>query len=379
VATFINHIAEGFGLSTAPFVALCVALIFLTGGLLFISAVFTSRIMKSSHHRGAQLLRSQYQKILNKIVVNETFSETGAPDAAFEYYMAELRLIAGASNFSRQLLLTQILEIKKSLTGRSAKALVKTYYAMLLHRESLRKLNAFRWQKKALAIRELAEMRYHKSVPLIERFLNSDNRTLQEECLMALVQLEDKPLAFLNHYKGDLSLWMRMNIYRYLRNIDHRNLPLFSQYFNHPKLSVRLFCVSMTRRFKQVSSVPGLVDMLYSENAKIVGVAVSALGEMEAFEYRAEIAKLSMHVWRFHTLAERVVRCLGSIGEKETDVDLIGRFLEHPCYAVRFEAVSSLKKLGTPGEEFLQRFNVNNDNKIDSMLRHFSEELLNNC
>lgn len=375
--TMINQLAESYGFSSAAFVVLCIAFIFFVGGFIFIGVVFASRIIKSGHHRRSHLLRSQYQKILNKIIVNETFSEPGAPDAAFEFYMAELRLIAGASPFSRQLLLAQILEIKKSLTGNSAKALVRTYYAMLLHKESTRKLKAFKWQTKALGIRELAEMGYGKSAPLVEKFLYSSNRTLQEESLMALVRLEDKPLAFLNHYKGELSRWMRINIYRYLRNIDHRKLPVFSQYFNHPNLSVRLFSVSMTRRFKQTASVPGLVDVLYSENAKLVGLAVSALGELEAFQYRSEIAKLSMHVWRFPKLSKRVVQCLGRIGDNEADLDVVGRFLEHPCYSVRFEAVSALKELGLPGEEFLQRFNIANNNKIDSILRHFGEPLLN--
>ncbi|MEX1241106.1 MAG: hypothetical protein WEB30_15385 [Cyclobacteriaceae bacterium] len=248
---------------------------------------------------------------------------------------------------------------------------------MLLYKESLKKLKASGWQKKALAVRELGEMGYRKSTPLVEKCLYSGNRTLQEESLMALVRLEDEPLAFLNRYKGELSLWMRINIYRYLQNIDHRRLPLFSQYFNHPNLSVRLFSMSMTRRFKQSSSVAGLVDMLYDENAKVVGLAVSALGELEAFQYRAQIAKLSMHVWRFHDLSKRVMQCLGSIGDKERDVDLVGRFLDHPCYTVRFEAVSALKKLGLQGEEFLQRFSINNHKKIDSILQHFAEPLLN--
>lgn len=374
--TSIHHIAEDFGFATAPFVLLCLALLFLAAGLIFIAGILGSRVIKSKHQRRAQLLHSQFQKVLNKIVVNETFSEGEAPDAAFEYYMAELRLLAGSSVFSRRLLLTQIMQIKKSLTGKSAKALVKTYYAMLLYKESLRKLRAFRWQDKAMALRELAEMGYTKSTSRIERCLYSNNRTLRQESLMALVRLEEEPLAFLKQYKGELSLWMRINIYRYLKNIDHRRLPLFSQYFNHPNVSVRLFSMSMTRRFKQASSVAGLVDMLYSDNAKVVGLAVSTLGEMEAFQYRQEIAKLAMHVWRFPNLAKRVVKCLGSIGDSETDVDLVGRFLEHPSYEVRFEAVSSLKELGPQGEALLQTFTVDN-NKIDSLLRHFSEPLLN--
>lgn len=375
--TWIEHIAGGsLYVSTEASLAFYAALVFVAGGFLCICHLFADRFSK--WHYGAReiSLRFQYQKILNKIVVNESFSEKGAPNAAFEYYMAELRLIMGNSNFARQLLLAQVLEVKKNLTGNSATALVKTYYALHLYNESLKKIKTNKWQKKAMGIRELAEMGYRKSSPLVAKFLNSDNQALMEESFMALVRLEDKPLSFLNDYKGDLSLWMRINIYRYLQHLDQRKVPLFNQYFNHPNISVRLFSISMARQFKQRSSLPDLAELLYSDNAAVVGLAISALGELEGYEYRQEITNLSTHVWRFEKLAKRIVKCLGSIGNKETDIPLVGKFLSHPSYWVRFEAVSVLKTFGIQGEEFLQQFNSNNKKSIDTILRHFSDPLL---
>ncbi len=350
---------------------------FLTGSLVFIAAIFVSRMIKSHYRRREHSLRFRYQKILNKIVVNETCSEVGLPNAAFEYYMAELRLVLGGSNFSRQLLLTQIMEFKKSLTGNSASALVKTYYDLLLFKESFRKVKNRKWQKKALGIRELAEMEYRKSIPSIVRFLYTRNQTLREESIMALVRLEEKPLSFLNHYKGDLSPWMRINVHRYLRNLDYRNLPSFSKHFNHSNLSVRLFSISMARHFRQSSSLHDLAELLYSDNPKVVGLAIAALGELEAYQYRQTIADLSKHVWRFEKLAIRVLKCLGNIGDKQADLEVVGEFLSHPCYSVRFQAVAALKKFGSAGEAFLQTFNrEDHDKPIDGILRHFSEPLL---
>lgn len=352
------------------------SLLFLTGGVLLILILFTSRITKSRRHRHRSALRAQYQRILNKIIVNETFSEKGTPLPAFEFYMAELRLVTGNSSFARQLLITQLLELKKNLTGNSSQALVKTYYALHLYTQSLHNIRSFAWQKKALAIRELAEMECKESIPVISGFLDTRNRTLREETFMALVRLEDRPLSFLNHYPLDLSKWMRINIHTYLSKLDHYKLPVFSQWFDHPNLTVRLFCISMARVFRQTASLPGLVDMLYSADPKIVRLSVITLGELEAYQYRREIANLASHVWNFEKLAVSVVRCLGIIGDMETDAERVSTFLSHPMYTVRYEAVSALKKLGAKGHAHLQAFNRENNSCLEPMMQHLSEPLL---
>lgn len=353
-----------------------VAAIFLTGCVASLLVLLVCRIARFSCERRASRLRCLYKKVLNKVVVHERFSGPGNPDAPFEFHMAELRLIAGDSRFARQVLLTQILELKKSVTGRSAEVLLKVCYAMQLERVCFWKLGSRGWQKRALAIRELAQMGHTSSAAGVAGFLYSKNEILREESLMAMVALEDRPLSFLTHYKGGLSLWMRLNIYAYLQRVDHKQLPVFSAHFNHPDLSVRLFSISMARRFKQTASLPGLVDMLYSDNAQLVGLAISAVEEMEAFSCREHIVRLALHVWRFEKLSERVVRCLGVIGDKEEDVDLLAKFLDHPSYAVRFQAAASLKKMGAAGEELLQKPRMPHQVCIQGILLHLSEPLL---
>lgn len=374
--SLLEYMANDIHFSSEVLLIFRITFVLLTCGILIILNLFASRIIKSYYQKRESFLRTRYQQILNKVIVNEMYSEAGGGNKAFEFYMAELRLICENSRFSRQVLINQILEIKKNLTGNSSSVLVKTFYEMLLFNDSLRKLKSFAWQKKALGIRELAEMGYRESMPLIIRSLNDNNQTLRQESFMALVRLEDRPLSFFAHYDRDISLWMRINIYNYLSKLDHRKLPVFSQWFNHRNMTVRLFSISMARQFKQTTSIPGLVDMLYSDNAKIVGLAVAALGEMEAYQHRQEIVTLASHVWRFEKLAIRVVQCLGRIGDTDMDIPVVGKFLSHPSYAVRFEAVSALKKLGANGERLLRDFNTENNRGIQNLLNHFDEPLL---
>src|SRR3990170_3445911 len=80
-------------ISIESFVVFCIALIFMMGGLVCIAGLLASRIIRSHYGKRENSLRFQYQKILNKIVVNEIVSEKASPNAAFEFYVAELRLI----------------------------------------------------------------------------------------------------------------------------------------------------------------------------------------------------------------------------------------------------------------------------------------------
>lgn len=193
---------------------------------------------------------------------------------------------------------------------------------------------------------------------------------------MALVLLEERPLSFLDNYKRDLSPWMELNIFHHLSKLDQRALPDFSRWFHHHNFTVRVFCINMARHFRQTSSLPALADLLYSDNAAIVRVTVQALGELQAHEHRGLVKRIANNAWHFEKLAITALRCLALIGDVHEDVKLLCKFLSHPLYAVRFEAVCALRQLGAHGNAALRDFNNHNDGCLDGMLLHFSEPLL---
>lgn len=353
-----------------------VTLIILTFSLSLVGAILILRHIKSQTIRRKDGLCAGFQRILNKIIVNESYSTSDVADAAFEFYMAELRLLTGNSKFSRELLSTHLIHVKKNLTGSSAEALEATYRALMLYNESIAKLKSLRWQRKVQGIREVAEMNCQRAVPLVEKLLYSKHQIVREEALIALVRLEEKPLAFLHHFKGYLSPWMRINITRHLERLDPRCLPVFSDFFYQSNLSVQLFSMSMARRFQQQASAHGLADMLYSPNPKVVGLAISALGDLEAHQYREQLAKVIMHMWSYEKLAQKIIRTFSRIGHMEKDAPLLAKFLAHPSYDVRFETVSALLQFGQAGKIQLDMAGKNGNAALNKIIGHLSEPLL---
>lgn len=363
--------------SSAASLFILIALFFLGCSVLIILTLFASRLIKSSYKRRASVLRFQCQKILNAIVIHELYSTTAQPVSAFEYRLGELRLLTGHSGFAQQVLIDSLLELKKNLSGASARALIVTYYELNLHQRSVRKLRSFLWKRRAQGIRELSEMGHRESIPAIMKFVNTGEPILRQESVMALVRLaDDNPLFFLDDYHQDFTMWMRINIYYYLTQQDVRKLPVFSRWFTHSNTSIVLFCISMVRQFRQTESLPELSRLLSSPDVKVVTAAVQALGEMEAYQYAADVIALTDRAWNDEKLSRRLVRCLGMIGDAREGLDAIIRFLSHPVYSVYREAALALRKLGPEGQAALTQFNADNDGILTPVIRHIEEPLL---
>jgi HEAT repeat protein len=375
--SWLENVRNTTQFNESEYFLLILALSLLVGAALFVLILYISRVFKSYREKRSNALRERFRKILNMIIVNETYSTSKQPITAFEYRMAELRSIIGNSDFARQVLIQQLVSIKKSLSGSSSRALTTTYLSLNLDDFSKKNLKSWLWKNKAQSIRELTEMEDAGSIPLISKFLHSRNPVLREESFMALTRLEkDDPFFFLNDYTDELTLWMRINIHHYLAKLDPRKIPSFSKWFNHKNLDVSLFAISMAKYFRQTSSGSALVALLKNPNSEIVRLAVETLGELDAFDCVEEIAALFDRAWNDENIAKRFVRCLGRIGDPDSHTHLIGRFLAHHSHDVKFEAAIALKKMNEKGEAFLISFNKENENSIESILKHISEPLL---
>jgi hypothetical protein len=374
--TWFDGIRQSVHLGGDEFWFICIALFFLTVGVFQIALLFIVRIQKSIYLKREQRIKFQFQKILNAIIIHETFSGN-APTSAFQFRMAELREIMDNKKFNKQILIHQILEIEKSLSGSSATALTTTYRELELYKVSMRKLNSLRWYKKAQGIRELGEMKYKQALPRIVKFLDARNQTLREETFMGVVRLsEDDPLFFLDSYHRELTPWMRINIHHYLARLESRKLPSFQKWFFHNNTSVALFSISMARYFRQTSCLPELVKLLNATDKKVIGLALETIGAMEAYQCADDVASMKDKVWEDDKLSTRFVRCLGKIGDPANDGKVISSFLAHPAYSVRFEAAGALRKLGASGEHEIRKFNEENENAIAGIIRHLEEPLL---
>lgn len=352
-----------------------IAGIFFGCGVLFIAFLFMSRVVKSSRLKKELHFQSIFQSSLNFIIVQEWTGET--PEPSYWLELQKLDPILRRHALARQVMVNQLVNMKKSLSGAPSRMLDKTYRDLHLHRFSIRKLSRRYWKVQAQGIRELTEMNYHDPALFMEVLIKAGNKTLQEEIVTATVRLDKQnPLAFLEQYDGEITSWMRINIHHHLALLDPRSLPDFSRWFPARKEDVVLFAISMARHFRQNGCIPALVPLLNHENPVIVASAIRALSELEAYDTADQVVAVSERYWDDKQISTCIVRYLGTVSHSDTHLEALAKYLDHKSYSVRSDAVRALTRLGDRAKERLHTHNKLRRGRLTQMIEHANEPLL---
>jgi hypothetical protein len=356
------------------YVLLILALSFLSLGIGCVLFLFLSRIVKNYNIRKKKRLQAAFQQSLNSILFNE---DSEMPEASYRFHLNQIKKIMGNSIFARHTIVGQILGIKKSLSGSASKRLDRVYRDLDLIAFSMRKLTSWSWKNRAQGIRELTEVNYYDRTLFQKVKSRTKNQTLLEEIFMSTVRLDNEnPLSFFDGYQGDVSDWMRINIYRYLSFRDIRTLPQFSNWFRNENKDVVIFAVGMAKQFRQMSAINGLIDLLRSDHAGVIDSAINALAHLNAFQAVHDVLAISDR-WRNNAaVSHSIVRFLSVIATDETQIEKLFYFLDHPSLSVRLDATHALCKAGSPIRKKLELFNMENDGKWNALIAHASEPLL---
>ena len=333
--------------------------------------VFLSRVVKNARQRKEAILLSTLQSSLNGLL----FQEGDVPASSYQFNLNEIKRAIKHRRLATQTLVDLIINLKKSLSGSSAKVLEKIYHDLDLNQFSIRKLSSFSWSKRAQGIRELSELN-NSSVLTIIPTLNTRNKTLKEELLLATIRLDKQnPLGFLDQWEGEITSWMQIHIHHYLSQLDPRTLPDFSKWFSSPREDVVIFAVNMARQFQQSGSAPGLVKLLSHANTLIVTSAIRAFTELEAFAVVDQVTAIADRYWNDEAISRAVVIYLGKTGHSEGHFLLLNRYLGHNSLSVRLDTVRALLNLGEQGNAILQQHHTP-ESRIQQLIVHASEPTL---
>jgi HEAT repeat protein len=360
----LNH------LTLAERIFVYLALSFLVGALLFLIFLLVSRWKKSNHVIKSESFKQRFQAIINDIVFVDDPTLLASTAS-----LQELERMSKESAIAKQVIIDQVIALKKSLSGIAVQNLENVFRLLRLHEFSREKLNANAWEIKAQGIYELAEMGHTESKNDIQVFLHSKNRTVQEEAFVALLKLDkDSPLSFLDDYPGLLSLWLRLRIHHHLSHSDKRALPDFSRWFSNSNAEVVLFAMSMARQFRQLDAAPRLVSMLRDSDIRKANLAITTLGELEVYEYADELIDIIGPYWNDNLLSRKIVGALGKLSNTDSHWKTVARYLQHPDYIVQFEAAQALCQSGNT--ELLRNSVGSLNTNLVSLIRHVQEPLL---
>lgn len=366
----LTYLIQAFSEEVNILLSISVTLLLLSIALILF--ILISRLVKSYYLKKEE----KFKQIFREIIYGISVQEKNRSDEESDFDLSELKKNIH-SVFSQQVLIDELIHVRKNVVGTSADNIYAVYLNLELHKNSLKKLKSISWVTKTRGIRELAEMDYSNAIPQIEQLLSAPQQTIREESILALIRLsKHNSFNFITDYRSEITPWMEINIHKHLLTLDARKLPNFSLWFNHPNRSVRSFSIKMTRLFRQIESVPELLAQLSEADKDIALLAADAICDMAGQEYATPIAEMLSNTWDYDQISIRLINTLASIADPDVHSKSLTPFLSHPDYELRLATVRTLEQLnGT--EQHIQVLEKDKQVAIQQMIAHVNNTFLN--
>jgi hypothetical protein len=170
----------------------------------------------------------------------------------------------------RQLIIDEMLKIKKNLTGIGIEDLYKLYYKLGLYEDSYKKLTSNRYQLMVMGIRELSEMNFKTYYRSIYRCTNHPQEDVRIEAQVAIVRLFGvKGLRFLSSVTYTISEWQQMTLLHLLNNLKNEKPKGIDNWFDTKNDSVIIFSLRLADKYNCFELLEKIQHFLHHPNDSV--------------------------------------------------------------------------------------------------------------
>jgi hypothetical protein len=351
-----------FGESFALVNALIITILFsICSMITLLIIILMNRRRMEMEEKLRQYLMEKYQSLIVDYLYGSATSE-------------EFRSIA-SDNYSRQVLIDEMIDVSVNLKGEESKKLFGLYKHLGLDKDSLARARDYRWHKKIKGFRELAFMNIKDANDVIYKALNSSNEILRMEAQIALVRLSDGDhFEFLTKLKRPFSLWEQITLHDLI--IQHAiPVPLFKKWLVSTNNTVVIFALRMIREFKQTDAEEEIKNALIHNSPDIRLMAVQVAGDLR-LSSTLEILKHMYKNQDYKTCLE-IVKSMG----KMADVSMLG-FLKlvldkEDDVQLQIEATKSIERMGEEGVKALVKIMKSEYKNYSIIVRHVLDRRIN--
>jgi hypothetical protein len=254
----------------------------------------------------------------------------------------------------RQLLIDELIQGKKGLTGTAATNLVLLFNQLHLNELSLRKLHSRKWHLKARGIQELAIMEQRQFATRIYRLTNAQHELIRMEAQSAIVQLYGfEGLRFLDIIDRPISEWQQIKLLRLLARTPGVLPEKAGKWLASGNDSVRIFTLKLVAEHHQQQLHHLVVDCLHHHHPLVRIQAVRCLREIHTETTPAALVK----VYEIQTppCQLAILEALGHIGSAGDDGFLVQQLAQN-LNILKLGAARALVKMGENGLQCLDDF-----------------------
>jgi len=150
----------------------------------------------------------------------------------------------------RQMMIDEMLNLKKNLSGVGVEDLYRLYEILGLHEDSYQKLISKKYHLMVMGIRELSEMNCHIYYRFIYRCTNHIQEDVRIEAQVAVVRLFGvKGLRFLSRVTYPISEWQQMTLLHLLNNMKNEKPKGIDNWLDSKNDSVIIFSLRLADKY----------------------------------------------------------------------------------------------------------------------------------
>lgn len=233
---------------------------------------------------------------------------------------------------SREVLLQELITLKKGLNGSAGQNLMRLYKQLQLDELSVLKLHSQHWHLKVKGMQELAMMDQHQYFNTIRKYLNDPHPYIRMEAQTALVRYHGfRGLYFLNRMSYPLTEWQQLHLLQLLLN-------------------------------QPAAVAMNIGKLLHSANSSAVQFALRLITEQHDASYYDMVTACLHH--KDDNVKKQAVYCLGELATRQTASLLITECMQY-SKEIQLTVLHVLKKIGSIAElDLLHKQVLSNDADI---------------
>jgi hypothetical protein len=354
----IRYLGESYALVNALIITILFSIATM---IILLVVILLNRRKLEAEAKRRQFLMERYQSL----IVDYLFGSASP---------LEFRAIA-SDNYSRQILIDQMIDVSTNLKGEESRKLVGLYKHLNLDKDSLARARDFRWHKKIKGFRELAFMNVKDANDAMYKALNSSNEILRMEAQIALVRLNHEDhFEFLSHLRRPFSLWEQITLHDLI--IQHNiPVPKFSKWLTSTNDTVVMFALRMIREFNQTDAEEDIKKTLKHDSPAVRLLAVQVAGDM-GLESTIELMK-KMYKTEDYKICLEIVRSMGKMPDKSMLGFLKMVLDKEEDVQLQIEATKSIERMGEEGVKALVKIMKSEYKNYSIIVRHVLDRRIN--
>jgi hypothetical protein len=272
----------------------------------------------------------------------------------------------------RQVLIDELVNAGKSLSGKALDNLLKLFGQLDLQKDSIRKLSSLKWHIRARGIQELAVMDRKDMLKRIYRLTNNRNEFVRMEAQTAIVQLYGfEGLRFLDVVSYPISEWQQIKLLGQLPGRSSAFANEFESWLRSPNDSVIMFALKLAainHRYELHDCVAACLD---HRNVLVRIQAVKCLRDIPGDSTAEKL--IGPYPQQGKAYRSAVLDILQGIAT-DREIPFLRRELSDEDDALKLAAARVLARIGARGNELLDSFERAGEYPWNEIIRQAKSE-----